>query len=194
MGWLVEEMNDLQSAFYVHAEKLPWKGKSKYKLNINDVWNFTVCYVDDDGKLSAAISPGIQVISIKVASHQNCSTSADFAERVWERFDINICKCAILSPDMRDDYMDRSTWLDIAVMKMTYDMRAFRGVNTMMKRLKKYTDRGFRLRQIQLSDTEFFIPGNDDINLVDTANLRHHTVDIIEVSEEEEEGSDESSL
>jgi hypothetical protein len=194
MGWLVGEMNELQNAFYVCAEKLPWRGKSKYKLNINDVWNFSVCYVDDDGNLSAAISPGIQLISINVAPHRNCNTPTDFAERVWERFDISICKCAILSPDMRDSYMDRSTWMDIVTMKMTYDMRAFRGVNTMMKRLKKYTDRGFSLRQIQLSDTEFFVAGNDDINLIDTANLRHHSIDIVEVSEEEDEASDESSL
>jgi hypothetical protein len=63
-----------------------------------------------------------------------------------------------------------------------------------MKCLKKYTDRGFSLRQIQLSDTEFFVAGNDDINLIDTANLRHHSIDIVEVSEEEDEASDESSL
>ena len=167
MNWLMYKMMRCQDAFRIRADRVPYMGRlDNYPLTINGVWNFTIRYFCNDGTLLEPIPLPMQLICLYIPPIVPFpATIENFTDIVLQRFDLSICKCAILNDTLMDIYVVDEN--EIEMLRMTYDMRKFRGSDAMKSRLWKYLDRGFILSRIQITETSFVEAGHGFLQTFD---------------------------
>jgi hypothetical protein len=163
-----EEMNDVMVAlnylddeYYYEADRNPCPEDQTYRKmsRIRDVWNFTVRSKDEDDELGEVLTPPIQLIVIDVPLTRCYPRGLkDFTDDVLSLFDINICKCALLSPDFCPVYATPSAQFGLVDKLMEYDLRRFNRSKVMIRRIQKYLKRGFKLTRMRLSELEYLEP------------------------------------
>jgi hypothetical protein len=186
MNWLMYKMMRLQQAFHITAQKIQYFATSTYPSRIHAIYNFKLCYLDTDGKLLEPISFPVQLICLEMPRDQLFPTSTEsFTRIVINRFDLSICKCAILSDTLLDIFVEDE--IEIQNMRMTYDLRNFRNILTMHDRIWKYLNRGFLLNRIQITSHSFITTGTGFLATYDLDEHRITTSGIHNIVESDEE-------
>jgi hypothetical protein len=126
--------------------------ESRYGVDkIRQIWNVRIVrvwYLDH----ATEIGPPLQIIVLNNNLPEDPQPDdCAFAINTVVRFDISVCKCVIPNLLALDKILTMSR-LDIVNWEMEYDMRKFKSVEIVWKRILKYSARGFKLCRLQFGD------------------------------------------
>jgi hypothetical protein len=150
MDSFLESFNASCKGYRLVATFQPCSDQMRYKCGVRDVWNFKLWKKTVD-ESEVEILPPMQLVSLSDTNRRTDNPN-NFCSKVLERFDINICCCAISNPfDLEDVFATRKMITHITNYVMEYNLERFRNTADTNRRLRKYQDRGFILQSICLT-------------------------------------------
>lgn len=159
--FLVQDFNDSNDKYTLSFNTGPVYTRTSSTAGVFAVWNFQL-FDNKYPTRNKAITPNPQLICILGTSFGGVD-DVIFADEIMNRFDISICKCAIIDPcNLGNVYTRFET--DIRTFKMRYDLNKFRSVSETISRIQKYQDRGYTLDRITL--------GRDSVIKIQNGNMR----------------------
>jgi hypothetical protein len=186
MYWLNNEINNLQNAFIV--EMKPNNDEELY-IRYRCIWNLDIRYLNEYGQpATILLYPSVQIISVPITRDIVCQDTFTFMQYIWSLFDINVCKCALISEGLSNILAQNIVDIENRTMEYNLSNYRYQRPEITIRRLKKYMDRGFKLERLRLSETIVITIEDNQFCIVDdTESFRslYMNTHVYEFSQEE---------